>query len=139
MGKAPLEWSGDMSVGHDGVDEQHRRLIDLINRLVACSTRQAGRDATFAALDALTAYVDEHFAEEERQMLACGYPDHAAHKADHDTMRGTIRTLRASVRSAGDVFGATVAILPKWLERHLTTLDRDIAVFLAERRGAPRR
>lgn len=130
MERTYLHWTAEMSVDEATVDEHHRELVVLINRLLARSTGADGRDATFSALKDLDAYVQEHFAEEERHMLALGYPGYAAHKAEHDEMRATVTTLRTSIRSAENVFGATVAILPRWLERHLTGADREYAAFL---------
>ncbi len=130
MERTYLHWTAEMSVGEATVDEHHRKLVELINRLLARSTGVDGRDATFSALRDLDVYVQEHFADEERHMLAVGYAGHAAHKAEHDEMRATIATLRTSIQSAENVFGATVAILPRWLERHLTGADREYALFL---------
>ncbi|MBP2314274.1 bacteriohemerythrin [Azospirillum soli] len=131
MERAYLQWTPEMSTGKAAVDEQHRKLIEVINRLLARSTGPDGRNEAFSALKDLDEYVREHFAQEERHMLAVRFPGYAAHKAEHDEMRATVATLRASIRSAENVFGATVAILPRWLERHLMGADREFAAFLS--------
>ena len=71
---AILTWDDSFCVGIEGVDEQHRNLVEMINRLDAAVS--AGRDEMEineilkGALD----YTQYHFATEERLMEEAGRP-----------------------------------------------------------------
>ena len=67
---APLEWTDSYSAGNAHLDEQHKGLIALINRLDDASM-------TGPVLDRLQDYVDEHFRDEERLMNHILFTDKA--------------------------------------------------------------
>lgn len=130
-----LSWTDDMSVGDDLVDHQHQEILSLIARMSACAKKPAAQDAAFPAMTALLACLDEHFAEEERQMLDIRYAGADAHRREHDAMARTLRTLRASVRTPADLIRVTITILPRWVASHQASLDRDLCHHAAVRLG----
>ena len=76
-------WSESMSVGVALLDSDHKALIETINRLhdaVEDGDEPGILDGIF---DSLVAYVEHHFAREERIMEVCGYPAAAEHAAEH--------------------------------------------------------
>jgi len=60
----PLPWSENFAVGHDAVDRQHRRLVELINEIDAAldAAKVAARLPHLLKLFRLT--VEEHFRQE---------------------------------------------------------------------------
>lgn len=130
-----LSWTDEMSVGDELVDHQHREILSLIARLSACAKKPAAQDEAFPAMTALLACLDEHFAEEERQMLDVRYAGADEHRREHDAMARTLRTLRASVRTPADLIHATITILPRWVASHQASLDRELCHHAALRLG----
>ncbi len=70
-----LKWEARYSVGHELIDAQHRRFVELCNALADC-LEAAGEEECFDSHFA--EMMDEarrHFAAEEALLEACGYPD----------------------------------------------------------------
>jgi hemerythrin-like metal-binding protein len=64
----PLRWSEAFSIGHPDLDEEHRRMIDLINLIcLACSTNQHAR-RSLALLRELETLTETHFEHEETML-----------------------------------------------------------------------
>ncbi len=121
-----LEWDEAWSVGDARLDDQHKGLIGLINRL--------GSGAPVPiVLDELQIYVDEHFRDEERMMEAAGYPDIAAHKLQHAAFEEWLEASRQASRS-GEVVGllrdSISSYLKTWLVTHIMVSDKAYSGYL---------
>ena len=68
-----MQWTSQMSVGLDQLDEDHRHLIKIINDLADASGAAGEIDALRQSLQSLLRYAEFHFAREEGVMRACGY------------------------------------------------------------------
>ncbi|PWC50900.1 bacteriohemerythrin [Azospirillum sp. TSA6c] len=120
----PIQWSRWMSVGNDALDEDHRVLIAIVNKLYDDTNRQ---DPTLieAILDELIAYTRHHFAEEEAQMEQLNYPTFAAHKALHDRLTQQVESYRDEFRAGGSrISGEEVFLFcSDWLGKHILKED----------------
>lgn len=76
-------WSADLSVGNAAIDEDHRELIGLINRLHAAMERGRGGLIMNEVLAELIDYVDAHFKREEDYMHKLLYVGFTEHKKEH--------------------------------------------------------
>ncbi len=109
-------------------DEEHRVLFDLLNKLYDEATGGAERSAIGASLDALIAYVVDHFAHEEREMEAAGYAGLAAHKAEHDALVATCADLQKKFHAGeADVTDEVGQMVKGWLENHIPKFDMPYA------------
>ncbi len=68
-----LEWTPDLSVGVEEIDEQHRELFRRAERLIA-TLRCGDRGEVLPLLAYLDEYVAHHFSAEERLMREVRYP-----------------------------------------------------------------
>lgn len=69
------------------IDEEHRKLVELGNRLYALSFCEDVDAATMRELlTELITFAQRHFSAEERLMEAHGYPEVEAHRATHRRM-----------------------------------------------------
>lgn len=80
-----LPWDSSFSVGNPTLDRQHRRLLELCNRLGDCLEDSGpGADSEFHdILNELAVYGREHFASEEAILARCGYAELAAQELEH--------------------------------------------------------
>lgn len=76
-------WSDRYSVGVALLDQHHRHLAQLINRLAECAAERALSESVGDVLDALVRYAEYHFRHEEALMEAAGYPALAEHRGEH--------------------------------------------------------
>lgn len=79
----------------------------------------------------LAPYADCHFDYEEELMASSGYPDAAAHTAEHDKMRHAVRELPDAVSAGQPGAREHAATLARgWLEEHTAGTDRALAQHL---------
>lgn len=70
---ALLVWQDDLNIGIDVIDQQHRRIIEMLNHLhVAQASMQ--RAAVGEVIDEVVDYTMSHFAFEEELMEEAGLP-----------------------------------------------------------------
>jgi len=115
----------DLLTGIDGMDNQHRRLFDLINELSEAVTEGKGREAMLPVLDALIDYTGKHFADEERLLEEIRYVDLDAQRRSHQAFVAKVLESRAGFE-AGTGLGASEVInfLNDWLVKHIGAMDK---------------
>jgi len=135
-------WDDNFNTGLPDVDEQHRKLVQLLNALashVAFRKDPAGLGAVF---DELTAYTVYHFETEEKlwgEYLA-GDPSEAAHHAAHASFVQEVSRFRATLSQSTQqgIAEEALSFLVHWLASHILEADRAMAyTVLALRAGLP--
>jgi len=121
-----VEWTDRLSVGVPQLDDDHKTLIDIINRVLA-TERQGG--SVKWALGELAAYANDHFTREERMMEAAGYPDLEAHRRTHKAFiewLRSVRTIYGADPGAEYYLAETIrGYLQTWLTDHIMKVDAD--------------
>lgn len=119
-----IEWSRWMSVGIDELDEDHRVLIGIVNKLAVDGNRGAP-DVIEAILDELIVYTKRHFAAEEAHMAQANYPTFAAHKALHDALTRQVEAYREQfLANRATITGdAVFDFCSDWLGKHILRED----------------
>lgn len=121
-----FKWSEQYSVGVLEVDSQHKHLVSLINGLHEVMKRGADQAEIEALLQDLLAYTNFHFAAEEKLMALAHYPDLAAHKAKHASMRQEVQRLLTAAKTGGASVSITLmSFLKNWLSRHIEGTDKE--------------
>jgi hemerythrin len=80
---ALIEWNADLSVGVGEIDEQHKKLIGLINSLNDAMASGKGKDILKGILDGMVNYTSMHFKTEEKYMDEFQYGETFHHKTEH--------------------------------------------------------
>ena len=125
-------WSEALSVGIPKIDEQHRWLVDAINRLHDELLVHAEPDPAMLKeiLEGLVDYAVNHFVMEEEMFQRYGYPEAAEHKAEHDGFTQTAVALLQSVEAGKTLLGADVLnMLKSWLTGHIMGTDMAYVPF----------
>ena len=132
-------WDRHFETGLTTVDEQHLRLVDLINRLGSSfAAPTADRDtAPQVVFDELSRYAGEHFGDEERLMraerLAPEYIDrHCTAHTEFVTQLGILWSLD---NANADPREALLGFLIAWLSFHILGEDQSMAAQIAAIRG----
>ena len=130
---ALVEWQACYSVGNERLDQQHQRLVGLINQLGESMDTGAERTALMKILNSLAGYTKTHFAEEERLMAERGYPDLASHKEEHVALNGQLAEFyRDFFLTSRPQTAEIMAFLQGWLYRHILEKDKLYQPFLGE-------
>jgi hemerythrin-like metal-binding protein len=127
----PLEWSHELSIGNNEIDEQHRELMNLLNTLQSSALEGADQAHLEKELEKLISHTALHFQEEERAMRAVGYPDVDRHTREHESLEGVALNFQrqfSEYRISLDDF--LMRFLRNWLTEHIRTLDTDFGTYL---------
>ncbi|MGC2856450.1 bacteriohemerythrin [Novispirillum sp. DQ9] len=128
-------WLPDYALGVPDMDRQHRQLFEMAS--VVLAHQQAGEPA--AALDALDALIDfarRHFAEEERELFAAGFPGAAEHEAEHAHLMIDVDRARDQFRARGHVAPEPFRrFFRDWIVQHIFREDSRYAAFFTDQRS----
>ena len=131
MDRKRIDWSDKYSVGIDSIDEQHKKLINLINTLQTIVDYSTGEEFEREALAELVDYTKTHFTYEEGLMEDNGYPDFEAHKAQHRAMIAEVEAVLAEYENDQDTaMRHAVDYLQDWLIHHINGTDKQYSSFL---------
>lgn len=134
---ALIEWTDSFSIGIPAMDQQHRHLIELINKLDQAVRISKKNPATPAILTELVEYTKSHFEAEEKVMKESGYPGIEEHRAIHQKLLREVTDTMEKVNS-GKLTASTNTsdFLQIWLEKHLAGYDCKYAEHIAAMKTA---
>jgi hemerythrin len=126
-------WKEEYTVGHAAIDTQHKRLFQLADDLHSAMAAGKGSAALSAILTNLVSYTKLHFADEERLMKECNYPEYLHHKKEHDELTAKVVAFQSDF--AANRVAITVQLmhfLKDWLSHHIGENDKKIATYLRD-------
>lgn len=130
---ALMSWVNSYSVDVAQFDAQHKKLFDLINLLHDAMAKGHGNDVMVKTLDELILYTKSHFQAEEKLLQSKGYPDLAAHKAQHDKFTAQIVQFQKDFTDGKlTVTSKLMNFLRDWLTSHILETDKRYAEFLKQ-------
>ena len=130
-----IEWKDEYSVGLDSIDQQHRKLIGLINQLTTAVDYSTGEEFEREALAELVEYTKTHFTFEEGLMEDNGYPEFEAHKAKHRAMIAEVEAVLAEYEKDHDAAMRHASdYLHDWLINHINGTDNQYSRYMTYNR-----
>jgi hemerythrin len=129
----PLRWEAGFDIGLAAIDDQHRGLVELANRLLEYPEATMRDEAVVDILTALGKALDKHFRSEEVIMHQFGMPARqlAEHVHAHNRILDQYAELNitaaggASYRAA-DIFTQVI----DWVGHHMVDYDLAIKAYL---------
>ncbi len=133
-------WSKNLETGIDLIDEQHKKLVGLLNKLAAHLADRSSPIALSQVFNELIAYTDYHFKAEEEiwHSQLAGDSSFTEHRHTHDSFVAKLGTLKEeeNVKPIDDVVGDVLGFLVHWLAYHILDSDKRMAkVVLAIQSG----
>jgi len=120
-----FEWSSGLSVNVQEIDDEHRKLIEMINSLNEAMLARKGREAQKSTIDAMVDYAATHFATEERYMQAFHYQGYQAHRLEHQKFTAKALDLQARADRASFILTLEIVnFLRAWLQNHIMGTDK---------------
>ncbi|MBF0179189.1 MAG: hemerythrin family protein [Magnetococcales bacterium] len=125
-------WKSHLSVGVADVDEDHKKLIKMINRLFGAALSLEPQRVLEGVLDELTRYVIFHFEREEEYMLRLGYSAYLEHQREHQRLLVAVARFRERLLAGkvGRLKEEMEATLRDWLVGHILEMDKKMGEFL---------
>lgn len=127
-----MNWTETMSVSVAILDNDHRKLVGMVNTLFDEIKAGKGKEATGKTLDGLVSYTVDHFKREEQYFAKTGYSESAAHTAEHQALCKQVAEIQKKFKG-----GATSALslevmnfLKNWLVNHIMGSDKKYGPYL---------
>jgi len=129
-----IGWNDDLSVGVGMFDDDHKKLIDFINKLHVGLLAGEGISAMSFILDGLVDYTRVHFKREEDQMVKHGYPAYAEHKGEHEALVAKVASFQGQYKNGKAAFSLELmSFLRDWLVKHIQGSDMKYRDFFKGR------
>jgi hemerythrin-like metal-binding protein len=133
-----MQWTKDLSVGIEKIDEQHRELFEKINDLVAAVKQSTCKYKIGDVIKFLEDYIAFHFGEEENYMVEFGYPGYEAHKVQHEKFKKNFNELKKELPKleggtkpgSYDLSVETNQVVVDWILDHIAKVDKNLGEFL---------
>ena len=129
---ADFEFTDKYLTGIDFVDEQHRRLFEIISDLhIAAGALRKGYDQydeIVGIIDDLTEYTINHFSDEEKYMASISYEGLPAQQRAHRAFVNKIQgiDLTQMDEQQNQYLADLIRYLLNWLSGHILKVDKKI-------------
>ena len=128
---AYMSWKELYSVNVKEIDEQHKKLIGMINELHDAMKVGKGKVVTSLILKEMIDYAATHFATEEKYMIKFEFPGYAQHKAEHDAFSVKVLDFQQKYNEGSIALSFEVMeFLEDWLVKHILGTDKQYGPFL---------
>ena len=123
-----VTWYKKYSVKNEELDNQHKKLFDVFNRLYDCCLKAENNDCIYPVIDELIEYTEYHFTAEERYMLENGYKGIEEHKQLHRYFTDKImKTQQVEDKNDYIYKRELIIFLGNWILKHITVEDKKYA------------
>ena len=119
-----IKWEDKYSVSISMIDEEHKKIIDIINN--AIYTQQHNRQEDISGiLTEMTVYALEHFKTEETYMTNFKYNDYKSHKDEHINFSNMISNYTKRLMDGEyKIIDEILEYLKQWLFNHIQGTDK---------------
>ena len=125
-----MEWKPEYSVGDITLDNDHKVIIDLINRFDYAFSVEVKDSLMESVLDELIDYTKFHFEREEKYMLKIDYPGLKEHQSIHEKLEKELDDLYEQFHGGDTDIAANISeFLGTWLREHILKADKDYNTF----------
>jgi hemerythrin len=131
---ALLEWQDSYSVSVAVLDEQHKKIFKIINKLFDSMKENLNSEKLKAILKEFSDYAIYHFKTEEDLFEKYEYGDRALHISSHDIYRRKIKDFEKKLNNKEDFLSFKVIdFMEDWWLGHVMTADHQYKEFFASK------
>ncbi|WP_136805237.1 bacteriohemerythrin [Desulfosediminicola flagellatus] len=129
-----ITWTKSFSVGVKEMDDQHKKLIAMINRLIEEQHTLTEPETIAELLTGMTDYALEHFRAEEYLMSEYGYENQARQVKSHEEFIARTMDFMSSTEIGPNILSkALLEYLKSWLVGHILNEDMQYKAFFAHK------
>ncbi|MEQ8187272.1 MAG: bacteriohemerythrin [Candidatus Eremiobacterota bacterium] len=125
-----ITWDDSYSVSVKQLDDEHKKLVVMINELHEAMQVGRGKEMLSTILGRMINYVGTHFSNEEKYMEKFSYPDYEVHKQEHNDF--VKKTLEFQQNFNDGKMGLSIEVmffLKEWLLNHIKGSDQQYGPF----------
>jgi|SRR5208283_5419601 len=127
-----MTWTERLSVGVGVLDDDHKKLVAMVNELYDAMQAGHGREHLGRILGELVQYTKGHFAREEAFFAKTGYPAAVPHKHEHEALTRQVIDVQQKY-AAGHAATLSLDVmhfLKDWLVNHIQRSDQSYRAHL---------
>ena len=126
-----LPWKEDYRINVAVIDEQHRKLAELVSGFYELLASKPDVRQLKHILDELIGFARLHFATEEELMIKYEYPDYGSHSAAHRNVLNQLGALAERLEDGLRTHSRPApSISDDWVTNHLLEKDKPLGRFL---------
>jgi hemerythrin-like metal-binding protein len=124
MASSHFEWKEEYTVNVKIIDEQHKKLISIIDELYQSILQKMDKNILAELFKQLNDYSKYHFGTEEKYFQEFNYPDAFAHIAVHEKFKKDIVEMEDKMNT--DHFNPfeLLVYLENWWINHILDVDK---------------
>ena len=120
-----IEWNDKYSVNILLIDEQHKKLFEIINKAIIANKHSKVTKDILGILDEMTEYALEHFETEEHYMKEFKFPEYQTHRNEHiDFTSNSIDYKNRVIGGDFQIINEIFEYLKQWLVNHIQVTDK---------------
>lgn len=120
-----ITWTDSFSVKVAEIDKEHKKLVEMINKLYDAMKVGKSKDVMGEILNNLISYTATHFKTEEKYFDLYNYPEKETHKAEHKEFVKTVTKFKNDFDSGNATISIEVMnFLKDWLTKHINGTDK---------------
>jgi len=131
-----FEWTTDMQVDEGLIDEDHKELLSIANRVLGLERPNQDAEDLKLSIRELYDYVRYHFQREENFMRESGYPDMDEHYKKHQVIIKDMNNALSQSHHMGDLLENFRQIVYRWVVSHIMKEDKKIQAFIQSQNKA---
>jgi len=129
-----IAWNEKYSVNIEVIDEQHKKIIEVLGNLFDEMGKKKSREVLGAILDQMVWYAGEHFATEEIFMKQYDFPGYEEHKKEHEAFKAKVAAFQKDFAAGKESLSTNIVrFLSDWLDHHIIDIDQQYGPFLNEK------
>ncbi len=128
-----FEWSKNMSVGENYIDDQHKKLLSQLNKIVYAMSYGANSKEVKDAINFFDEYIKEHFTYEENYMKEHKYPKLYEHKKAHRNFISNYFSFKKKLKTGVDsreLITEIESYVGQWWIKHIGKEDQEYHTFI---------
>lgn len=129
-GKKYIYWNDSYSVQIKELDEQHKMLFAMLNKLHKEMQRGKGKESLGPVLEGMLKYITGHFSNEEKYMEKLNYPDYETHREAHrEFMKKAVEFHNNFQENKMGLSVEVMFYLKDWIGKHIKVADKKYSTF----------
>lgn len=129
-----ITWNDNYSVKVKQMDDQHKKLVDIINHLHDAMKAGKGKEAVDKVLTDLIAYTRTHFTSEESLMKLHAYPGYDEQKKAHTALVNQVVDIQKKFEAGSAPLSQDVmGFLKDWLIKHIQGTDQKYGPYFNQK------
>lgn len=120
-----LKWADELSVGVSVIDEQHKKLIVMLNEFYDNLNNGSNEDNLKRLVKSMLDYSEVHFKTEEAYFAKYNYSGAKEHIQAHEAFRARAGDITAKMNAGKQVISMEITgFLKGWLTNHIQIEDK---------------